>query len=94
MHLGFDSWRKDHAADSSDAAQGDRYYSEERRIVRRVTIDGPVSVGIDGRHGTRRSSATQVAERPERNRLDGTRCCKCGERDSAKAPSKAGAISR
>ena len=35
-------------------------YGEQRRIVRRVTIDGPVSVGIDGRHGTRRSSATQV----------------------------------
>ena len=32
----------------------------EPRIVPRVTIDGPVSVGIDGRHGTRRSSATQV----------------------------------
>jgi alpha-ketoglutarate-dependent sulfate ester dioxygenase len=29
-------------------------YGEERRIVRRVTIDGPVSVGIDGRHGKRR----------------------------------------
>src|SRR5215470_14596116 len=35
-------------------------YGEERRIVRRVTVDGPVSVGIDGRHGTRRSSAAQV----------------------------------
>jgi alpha-ketoglutarate-dependent sulfate ester dioxygenase len=35
-------------------------YGEQCRIVRRVTIDGPVSIGIDGRHGTRRSSATQV----------------------------------
>jgi taurine dioxygenase len=26
-------------------------YGNEPRIVRRVTIDGPVSVGIDGRHG-------------------------------------------
>ena len=35
-------------------------YGLEPRIVPRVTIDGPVSVGIDGRYGTRRSSATQV----------------------------------
>src|SRR5258706_6387695 len=35
-------------------------YGDLPRIVRRVTIDGPVSVGIDGQHGTRRSSATQV----------------------------------
>jgi alpha-ketoglutarate-dependent sulfate ester dioxygenase len=35
-------------------------YGHEPRIERRVTIDGPVSVGIDGRHGTRRSGATQV----------------------------------
>jgi alpha-ketoglutarate-dependent sulfate ester dioxygenase len=35
-------------------------YGDQRRIMRRVTIDGPVSVGIDGRHGKRRSSATQV----------------------------------
>jgi alpha-ketoglutarate-dependent sulfate ester dioxygenase len=35
-------------------------YGEERRIVRRVTIDGPVSVGIDGRHGKRRDSDAQV----------------------------------
>src|SRR5262252_5625977 len=35
-------------------------YGEQRRVVRRVTIDGPVSVGIDGRRGTRRSSTTQV----------------------------------
>ena len=34
---------------------------EERRIVRRVTIDGPVSVGIDGRHGQRRKSDAQAA---------------------------------
>jgi len=26
-------------------------YGDERRMVRRITIDGPVSVGIDGRHG-------------------------------------------
>ena len=35
-------------------------YGQQPRIVRRVTIDGPVSVGIDGRHGTRRNSAAQV----------------------------------
>ncbi len=35
-------------------------YGVEPRIVRRVTIDGPVSVGIDGRHGKTRSSATPV----------------------------------
>ena len=35
-------------------------YGEEPRIVRRVTIDGPVSVGIDGRNGKTRSSPTQV----------------------------------
>jgi taurine dioxygenase len=31
-------------------------YGSQPRIVRRVTIDGPVSVGIDGRHGKRRNS--------------------------------------
>jgi taurine dioxygenase len=36
-------------------------YGDQRRIVRRVTIEGPVSVGIDGRHGTRRGAAIQVA---------------------------------
>jgi alpha-ketoglutarate-dependent sulfate ester dioxygenase len=36
-------------------------YGEERRIVHRVTIDGPASVGIDGRHGKRRNSDAQVA---------------------------------
>jgi hypothetical protein len=36
-------------------------YDNEPRIVRRVTIDGPVSVGIDGRHGKRRSGDAQVA---------------------------------
>jgi alpha-ketoglutarate-dependent sulfate ester dioxygenase len=36
-------------------------YGDQRRIVRRVTIDGPVSVGIDGRHGRRRNSEAQVA---------------------------------
>jgi len=35
-------------------------YGEERRIVRRVTIDGPVSVGVDGRHGKRRNSDAQA----------------------------------
>jgi taurine dioxygenase len=35
-------------------------YGDQPRVVRRVTIDGPVSVGIDGRHGTRRNSATPV----------------------------------
>jgi len=36
-------------------------YGEERRIVRRVTIAGPVSVGIDGRHGKRRKSEAHAA---------------------------------
>jgi taurine dioxygenase len=36
-------------------------YGDQPRIVRRVTIDGPVSVGIDGRHGQRRNSDAQVA---------------------------------
>jgi alpha-ketoglutarate-dependent taurine dioxygenase len=36
-------------------------YGNQPRIVRRVTIDGPVSVGIDGRHGTRRSSDARAA---------------------------------
>ena len=36
-------------------------YGDQPRIVRRVTIDGPVSVGIDGRHGKRRNSDAQVA---------------------------------
>ena len=31
-------------------------YGSQPRIVRRVTVDGPVSVGIDGRHGKRRNS--------------------------------------
>jgi alpha-ketoglutarate-dependent sulfate ester dioxygenase len=35
-------------------------YGEQPRIVRRVTIDGPVSVGIDGCHGKRRNSDAQV----------------------------------
>ena len=29
-------------------------YGHQPRIVRRVTIDGPVSVGVDGRHGKTR----------------------------------------
>jgi alpha-ketoglutarate-dependent sulfate ester dioxygenase len=37
-------------------------YGNEPRIVRRVTIDGPASVGVDGRHGKRRNCAAQVAE--------------------------------
>jgi taurine dioxygenase len=36
-------------------------YGDAPRIVRRVTIDGSVSVGVDGRHGTRRGAAIQVA---------------------------------
>jgi alpha-ketoglutarate-dependent sulfate ester dioxygenase len=36
-------------------------YGNQPRIVRRVTIDGPVSVGLDGRHGKRRNIDTQVA---------------------------------
>ena len=34
-------------------------YGDQRRVVRRVTIDGPVSVGVDGRHGKRRNSDAQ-----------------------------------
>jgi alpha-ketoglutarate-dependent sulfate ester dioxygenase len=36
-------------------------YGDQPRIVRRVTIDGPVSVGIDGGHAKRRNSDPQVA---------------------------------
>jgi taurine dioxygenase len=36
-------------------------YGNQPRIVRRVTIDGPVSVGMDGRHGKRRNSDAQAA---------------------------------
>jgi alpha-ketoglutarate-dependent taurine dioxygenase len=36
-------------------------YGDEPRIVRRVTIDGPVSVGIDGRHGKTRGGTTEAA---------------------------------
>ena len=36
-------------------------YGDQPRIVRRVTIEGPVSVGIDGRLGKRRNSDSQVA---------------------------------
>ena len=36
-------------------------YGDQQRIERRVTIDGPVSVGIDGRHGKRRNGEAQVA---------------------------------
>jgi hypothetical protein len=36
-------------------------YGDQQRIVRRATIDGPVSVGIDGRHGKRRNGDAQVA---------------------------------
>jgi alpha-ketoglutarate-dependent sulfate ester dioxygenase len=42
-------------------SQGHRRLWRPRRIVRRVTIDGPVSVGIDGRHGRRCSGATQFS---------------------------------
>jgi taurine dioxygenase len=37
-------------------------YGDQPRIVRRVTIDGPVSVGIDGRHGKRVVSERQMRE--------------------------------
>jgi taurine dioxygenase len=36
-------------------------YGNAPRIVRRVTIEGPLSVGIDGRHGKRRSGEAQPA---------------------------------
>jgi len=36
-------------------------YGDAPRIVRRVTIDGPVSLGIDGRHGKTRSGTTEAA---------------------------------
>jgi alpha-ketoglutarate-dependent sulfate ester dioxygenase len=35
-------------------------YGDQPRIVRRVTIDGPVSVGIDGRHGKTRNGDALV----------------------------------
>ena len=34
---------------------------DQQRIVRRVTIDGPVSVDIDGRHGKSCNGDAQVA---------------------------------
>jgi alpha-ketoglutarate-dependent sulfate ester dioxygenase len=36
-------------------------YGDQRRIVRRVTVGGPVSVGVDGRHGRSRNSNAQAA---------------------------------
>ncbi len=36
-------------------------YGDQSRIVRRVTIDGPVSVGIDGRHGKTRNGSAEAA---------------------------------
>lgn len=36
-------------------------YGDQPRIVRRVTIDGPLSVGIDGGQGKRRNSDSQGA---------------------------------
>jgi alpha-ketoglutarate-dependent taurine dioxygenase len=36
-------------------------YGEEARIVRRVVISGPVSVGIDGRNGTTRTRQSKAA---------------------------------
>ena len=36
-------------------------YGDQRRIVRRVTIDGPVSVGIDGRYGKTRNGRGDAA---------------------------------
>jgi len=35
-------------------------YGNEPRIVHRVTVEGPVSVGIDGRHGKRRNNDVQA----------------------------------
>jgi alpha-ketoglutarate-dependent sulfate ester dioxygenase len=35
-------------------------YGDQRRIVRRVTIDGPVSVGIDDGRGKRRNNGAEV----------------------------------
>jgi alpha-ketoglutarate-dependent taurine dioxygenase len=37
-------------------------YGDQPRIVRRVTIDGPLSVGIDGSHGKTRNRPIRVAE--------------------------------
>jgi taurine dioxygenase len=36
-------------------------YGDQPRIVHRVTIDGPASVGIDGRHGARRKNEAPVS---------------------------------
>jgi taurine dioxygenase len=36
-------------------------YGDQPRIVRRVTIEGPLSVGIDGRHGQRRNDKAEIA---------------------------------
>jgi taurine dioxygenase len=36
-------------------------YGDQPRIVRRVTIGGPVAVGIDGRHGKRKNGEAKIA---------------------------------
>src|SRR5215831_899095 len=36
-------------------------YGDQPRVVRRVTIEGPVSVGIDGRYGKMRSGSAEAA---------------------------------
>jgi taurine dioxygenase len=51
-----------------DIARRSNDYGDQPRVVRRVTIDGPVSVGIDGRQGKMRTSGGPVAARqPERS---------------------------
>jgi hypothetical protein len=40
-------------------------YGDQPRTVRRVTIDGPASVGLDGRHGKRRNSRAEPLRPPE-----------------------------
>jgi taurine dioxygenase len=48
-------------------------YGDQPRIVRRVTIDGPVSVGIDGRQGKVRNSDGPVLGRPAPGPFPGVR---------------------
>jgi alkyl sulfatase len=45
-------------------------YGDQPRTVRRVTIDGPVSVGLDGRHGKKDVTAAPRSLQPPEIGLD------------------------
>jgi hypothetical protein len=60
---------RDRSLSRSNATQhkaaGD--YGDQQRIARRVTIDGPVSAGIDCRHGKDATATLRSPQRPERS---------------------------